>query len=294
MIPGVAEVLKDDGKPFAESALVGHPYLADGETEGAMRRHFQHLLHLTLPLVLPVAIILLWQGAHWLEAVDPSMLPTPGQTFATALSLFTSGSILPDLGMTAIRMSVGFVLAALVGISLGLPVGAFRPVYRMSLPLIDFVRSTPVTILYPVIVLLVGISHTAKIMMVFLGCVFVIALNTAYGVMQASETRKQMAKIYGASWPQVFRWILFYDSLPQTMVGLRVALSYALVVEILCEMFMGSKYGLGQRVTEAFTTYLVDEMYALVLIVGIFGFLLNRAFVLVERRIVPWSTQEHR
>lgn len=253
-----------------------------------------NLLNVLRILVLPAGLLLLWQSAHWLNAVDGSLLPTPSETFREVWSLFASGSILPDLGTTAARMFAGFLLAVIVGVLMGLVVGAFPALYQMSLPLIDFVRSTPVTILYPVIVLLLGISHSAKIAMVFLGCVFVIALNTAYGVMQASETRKQMARTYGASWFQIFRWVLFFDSLPQTMVGLRVALSYALVVEVLCEMFMGSKYGLGQRVTEAYTTYAVAQMYGLVLIVGAFGFALNRCFVRIERWVVPWSTQEQR
>ncbi len=244
-------------------------------------------------LTLPIILVGIWQTVHWLDIVDPSMLPTPFETLTKIVSLFLTGSILPDLGMTLLRMAVGLILATIFGVMLGLPVGAFTYIRQISLPVIDFVRSTPVTILYPAIVLLAGISHTAKILMVFIGCVFVIALNTAYGVMQASSTRKEMAKVYGASELQIFRWVIFFDSLPQTMVGLRIALSYSLVIEILCEMFMGSKYGLGQRVTESYTTYAIDEMYGLIFIVGLLGFFLNRAFVALERRIIPWSFQVH-
>ncbi len=243
---------------------------------------------------IPIFIGLLWELAHRSGWADPSMLPSVMDTLGETVNLFSSGSILPDFAMTGFRMGLGLGLAAVVGVGLGLGVGASKLVYELSVPVIDFVRSTPVTILYPVFVLLLGVSHASKIAMVFLGCVFVIALNTAYGVMHASATRKQMARVYGASRYQLFRWVLFPDSLPQTMVGLRVSLSYALVIEILCEMFMGSEYGLGQRVTESFTTYAIAEMYALILIVGAFGFAMNRVFVLIERRVIPWSTQQHR
>lgn len=254
----------------------------------------QSLFRFLRGLVCPLALVLVWDLAHRFGLADPSMLPSPYTTFVEIVTLIGSGSILPDLGMTVLRMAVALAMATVVGVALGLVVGAVKSLYDIALPLMDFVRSTPVTILYPVIVLLLGVSHASKIAMVFLGCVFVIALNTAYGVMQASQTRMQMARVYEASRWQMFRWVLFYDSLPQTMIGLRVSLSYALIIEILCEMFMGSQYGLGQRVTEAFTTYAIAEMYALVLIVGALGFLMNRGFVAFERKIVPWSTSEQR
>jgi len=245
-------------------------------------------------LVLPIMLIVIWQAFHSFGVVDRSLVPTPKETFLRAAHFFTSGNILRDLWETAARMAAGLGLAILVGVPLGMFIGAFKPVYEVTLPAIDFVRSTPVTILYPVIVLILGVTHLAKIAMVFIACIFVIALNTAYGVMRASETRKQMARVYGASRSQLFRWVLFFDSLPQTMVGLRISLSFALVVEVLCELFMGSKYGLGQRVSEAYTTYAIADLYALILIVGTFGFVLNRAFVVIEKKVVPWSEMEQR
>ncbi len=244
--------------------------------------------------LVPVGLVLgLWQIVHLLGLADPSMLPGPGRTLVEAFRLFASGSILPDFLATGSRMGVAFLAAAVVGVSLGLVIGASRVLHAMAVPVIDFIRSTPVTILYPVVVLLLGVASAAKIAMVFLGCVFVIMLNTAYGVSHSSSTRKEMAQVYGASRWQLFGWVIFFDSLPQTMIGLRVSLSYALVIEVLCEMFMGSKYGLGQRVTEAYTTYSIVEMYALIIIVGMFGFLLNRGFVFIERRALPWVVREH-
>lgn len=249
---------------------------------------------LVLSLIAPLALLLVWAGVRWLGWVDLSTVPSPTETFSRLVWFIGSGDLLRDFAETAARMAIALTLATFFGVALGLLAGSSVSAHAIALPVIDFVRSTPVTILYPVVVLVLGIDHSAKIALVFIGCVFVIALNTAYGVMQASETRVQMARSYGASGLQVFRWITFHDSLPQTLVGLRVALSYSLVVEILVELFMGSEYGLGQRVTIAFTTYAVDDLYALILIVGCFGFVLNRGFVAVEKRLVPWSVTEQR
>jgi NitT/TauT family transport system permease protein len=155
---------------------------------------------------------------------------------------------------------------------------------------LDFFRSTPVTTLYPVFVLIFGIKHLSKVAMVAWGCFFVIALNAAYGAMQAGTIRSQMARLYGASSFQIFRWITLFGALPQIIIGLRVALSYALIIEVLCEMFMGSQYGLGQRVTEAYTTYAIERLYAIILLVGTIGYALNRLFVFFEKRLASWVT----
>lgn len=251
----------------------------------SQKRYSKFLLGLCTPLVM----LGIWHLASSLELVSPALLPSVGKVFRALFNLIITGSVFPDFGMTVLRMGAGLGLASIVGVSLGLAMGTFRPLYHATIPAVDFFRSVPVTTLYPLFVLGLGVSHASKIGMVFTAAVFVIALNSAYGVFQANKIRAQMAQLYGASPLQVFRWVVFFDALPQTMIGLRIAISYALIVEILCEMFMGSQLGLGQRVIEAFTTYAIDQLLALVLFTGTFGFLLNRLFVLIERKVVPWS-----
>lgn len=203
--------------------------------------------------------------------------------------LIYSGSVFPDLGATVGRMFIGYLLATVLGVSVGLLMGSCKPVYESTVTLVDFFRSIPVTSLYPVFVLTLGVSHMSKIGMVCFASVFVIALHSAYGVLRANRIRRQMARLYGASSWQLFRWVIFPEALPQTMIGLRIALSYSLIVEVVCEMFMGSEKGIGQRIIEAYTTYAIPEMYGLVLIAGVLGFALNRVFVVAEQKIVPWA-----
>jgi len=239
----------------------------------------------------PLAVVAIWQAAHSFHLLEPSLLPDPLTVLKALYAMLSSGSVLPDILSTLIRMSIGYALAGIVGITIGLLIGLVRPFYDATVGVVDFFRSIPVTTLYPIFVLSFGIGHSSKIAMVFWASFFVITLNSAYGVLQSPKLRAQMANLFGASRLQIFRWIVFYDALPQTMIGLRVALSYALIVEILCEMFMGSELGIGQRVTESWTTYAIDRLYALIILAGMFGFLLNRLFVFFERRVVPWVSR---
>lgn len=235
-----------------------------------------------------ILLLLAWQAAYSLGLFDRSLFPAPLQTLKAATVALFSGALIPDIAQTVGRALAGLAIATALGVFAGLLLGVFKPLYSAFSFVFDFFRSTPVTTLYPVFVLIFGINHLSKIAMVTWGCFFVIALNSAYGVMNSGKVRTQMAKLYGASRFQIFRWIVFYGSLPQTIIGLRVSLSYALIIEVLCEMFMGAQFGLGQRVTEAYTTYAIERLYAIIIIVGLIGYLLNQAFVLVERRLANW------
>jgi NitT/TauT family transport system permease protein len=235
-----------------------------------------------------VVVLIIWQFVHSLSLLEPTLFPSPKNTFETLFNIIGTGNILLDLSVTIIRMLVGLGLAVFFGVLFGLSIGLIKPLYESAEGVIDFFRSIPVTTLYPIFVLLFGIGHSSKIAMVFWASFFVITLNTAYGVIQSTKIRRKVAKLYGASNIQIFKWITFFDALPQTLIGIRVAISFSLIVEILCEMFMGSEYGIGQRITESFTTYAIPELYALILLSGILGFSFNRLFVVFEKKLVPW------
>lgn len=241
------------------------------------------------PLLGATTLVIVWALASWAKVVNPILLPGPSVVFFEAYELLASGDLTPDLRFTLVQVLAAFGLAALGGTTLGLAMGSFRPVYQATMPLLDFFRSVPVTSLYPVFVLTLGIGALSKLAMALVAAVWVVALNTAYGVQHCSPVRTQMATLYGASRSQIFILVRLFETLPQTAVGLRVALSYVLVVEILAEMFMGSTLGLGQRLTDAYTKYRIAELYAVILIIGLVGFSANRLFQSAEQRIIHWK-----
>ena len=163
-----------------------------------------------LGVVVPFLILALWELTYQSGLVEKALLPSAINTIKVLAEGIVTGEILPDVMATMYRMLFGFVTACIVGMILGLIMGSSPLVYRMILPTIDFLRSVPVTTLYPVFVLSLGISDASKIGMIFTGCVFVIAINTSYGVSQANKTRRQMAMMYGASKRQVFTWVTGY------------------------------------------------------------------------------------
>lgn len=241
-----------------------------------------------IKLVLPIALLFLWEGIYRLKIVDPSLLPSAIDTIKKILELLFTAHFSIDLFISLYRMLLGLVSASIVGVLLGLFMGSYRILYNLVIPIIDFFRSIPVTALYPLFVLTIGVNDNSKIAMIFTSCVFIISINTAYGVSQAKKTRQFITKLYGGSVNQTFFYVKLYESLPQTIVGLRISLSLSLIVVVLTEMFMGAEFGLGQRLTESYTTYHIDEMYAIIIITGLLGYIFNLFFVKIERRVIPW------
>jgi len=145
--------------------------------------------------------------------------------------------------------------------------------------------------LIPLFMLIFGISDANKIAIAAFAAVLVILFNSAYGVMNAKKTRLMAAKVMGISRWHIFKDILLMESLAQTFVGLRTGVSIALVIVIVAEMFIGSENGLGHRIIDAQQVFNIKDMYASILITGALGYLLNLAFLLIEKKTVHWSSQ---
>jgi len=125
--------------------------------------------------------------------------------------------------------------------------------------------------------------------MTFWATFWIVTLNTIYGVKQSIKIRRDVAMVYGATKIQSFKWITFYEALPQILVGMRIAISYALLAEIMCEMFMGSNFGIGQKIYESNVKLSTPELFALVAVTSVLGILINRMFVFLERKMIPWA-----
>lgn len=237
----------------------------------------------------PILLILIWAVAAQLELIDKFFLPDPFTTIKKLFELLLSGAILGDLFSTLERVVLAFIIALVIGLPLGLILGRAEKIYRSVEFIIDFFRSTPATALFPLFLLVFGVTDQSKIAVAAFASVLIIIFNTAYGVMHAKKSRVLAAQIMGATKAQIFRWILFWESLPQTFIGLRSAISLSLVLVVVTEMFIGTNVGLGKKIIDSQITYEIPTMYAAVLLTGIVGYLLNLFFIILEKRFLHWS-----
>ncbi|MDB5865840.1 MAG: taurine transporter permease [Betaproteobacteria bacterium] len=242
-----------------------------------------------LPVIGPLALFVAWDLVVRFGFVKAILLPTPFDTMVALASGLAGGPLLTDFAVTVMRTLEAFAIAAALGVPLGVLLGSNERAYRSVEFLIDFFRSTPSSALIPLFLLIFGVSDVNKVAIAAFGALLIVLFNSAYGVMNARKQRIMAARVMGASRWQIFKDVLIWESLQPTFVGLRSAVSMALVIVIVAEMFIGSDNGLGHRIIDAQQVMNVKSMYAAILAAGILGYALNVLFLVVERRVVHWS-----
>ncbi|MFN9726987.1 ABC transporter permease [Acidovorax sp.] len=242
-----------------------------------------------LPLAGPIALVILWDLVVRVGWIKPILLPTPVDTILTLINGMAGSLLLPHFLVTLERTLMAFGIATAIGMPLGIALGSNERAYRSVEFLIDFFRSTPASALIPLFLLIFGISNVNKVAIAAFGAFLIVIFNCAYGVINARKQRVAAAKVMGASRWQIFKDVLFWESLQPSFVGLRSAVSMALVIVVVAEMFIGSENGLGHKIIDAQQVMNVRVMYAAIMAAGILGYALNIAFLALEKRIVHWS-----
>ena len=242
-----------------------------------------------LPFIGPVLLFIVWDLVVRLGFIKALLLPPPAETVTTLINGLAGGPLLKDFAVTLWRTMQAFLIAAVVGVPLGVVLGSAEKAYRSVEFLIDFFRSTPSSALIPLFLMIFGVSDVNKVAIAAFGALLIVVFNSAYGVINARKQRVMAAKVMGASRWQIFKDVLVWESLQPSFVGLRSAVSMALVIVIVAEMFIGSDSGLGNRIINSQQVMNVRDMYASILAAGVLGYALNILFLVAERRIVHWS-----
>lgn len=237
----------------------------------------------------PALVLCLWYAAGALGILNTRLIPPPDATFATTWIALTQGTMIHDLTQTLGRVLWAFVIAAGLGVPIGIIIGAHERIYRSAEFLIDFCRSTPATAMFPLFMLIFGLGDQGKVALAAFSALLIIVFNVAYGVLNARKTRILAARSMGAGRIRIFAEVIFLETLPQTFVGLRAGVSLALVVIVVAEMFIGGMDGMGHRIMDDQMSYNLKDMYGSLILSGALGYCLNYAFLLIERHFVHWA-----
>jgi ABC-type nitrate/sulfonate/bicarbonate transport system permease component len=238
-----------------------------------------------LPGVLLIAVLLLlWQLSATL-LVDKPTWPPVTRIFAAWVENIVDGTLLGHLLATFWRQMLGYGLAVVLGVALGLAMGYFRVLYNLFEPLVEILRPIPGPAYLPVLVLFVGIGHEMKVVLIMVASFFPILLNTYSGVRSIDVVQFDTARTLGLSTLQTFRELVLPAASPQILTGMRISLAISLILAILGEMIV-SNDGLGYFVLLCQRTFKVPEMYAGIFTLAVFGYVLNRVFLLAEARLI--------
>jgi NitT/TauT family transport system permease protein len=187
------------------------------------------------------------------------------------------------------RLTLGFALAVGIGVPLGLLIGSSRRLVESLEFLIDFFRSLPASALFPMFILFFGIGDRSKVAVIVFSCALIILVNAIYGVKNCKEARLRAARAMGANRTALFTKVIFPEALPHIFAGLRISVSIGLILVVVTEMFIGTHRGLGQRIYDAHLMFRIAEMYAVILLTGVLGYVLNKIFITIEAKVFHWA-----
>jgi NitT/TauT family transport system permease protein len=242
-----------------------------------------------------VLFLLLWEyGAQYL--LDPArrvFLPPLHEVLQAGWGLVQSGQLQQHVTASLTRSVIGFSLALVAGIVLGLVVAWYDGLREFLTPLLELFRNTAALALLPVFILLLGIGETSKISIVAYASFFPVLLNTIAGVRTVDPLLVRAARSLGLNSLQLFQKVVLPSAVPTIFTGIRMAGTASILVLIAAEM-VGAKAGLGYLIVNAQSSFQIPDMYAGILTVSLFGLLVNSVLVRLEKYFSRWRVAQAR
>ncbi len=218
----------------------------------------------------------------------PLHMSFPTAIGIAAYELITTGKLIEELLMSLRELTAGFSISLVVGISLGLLMGASRKLEYTIDPYVNILYSIPYVTLIPVIMIWFGLGFYARVLIVFVSSFIPVCINTFSGVRNISLQLVETARSYGANDTQIFTKVAIPASLPFIMTGVRLGIGRAVVGMIISEMFTAI-VGLGWMLMYYGNTFATDKVFVVILTLGFLGMTLTELVKYLERRITPWK-----
>jgi ABC-type nitrate/sulfonate/bicarbonate transport system permease component len=245
------------------------------------RASFGALLH-RLPAMRGLAPLVLFLAA-W-QAFGPAQspyFPPPSHWWAGVADLANRGRLFPAIAATLSTFAYGLATAALLGAAVGMLIGVSRLAHRALGPLLEFCRALPPPVIVPVAILLLGYGANLKLLVVTWAAVWPILLNTASATRLIDPLLLDVGRTFRLGAARTLAQIVAPAIVPGFLLGVRVAVPLAIIITLLVEM-LTLLPGIGSLIVRAQREYQSAQVYGLLVLVGIIGFLLNNGFVLIE------------
>ncbi len=243
---------------------------------------------LFIPFIIPVLVLTVWEIAVLAGVLQPFFFPPPTLIFQTFVKLVGSGELQSDLFPTLGRIFMGFAIGAVPGLILGLSMG-WSPKIRLIMdPIISALYPIPKIAILPLVMLVLGIGEISKLVVIGIGSLFLISINSMAGVRNIDRIYFEVAENNGASKLRVFTRVVLPGSLPMIFTGIRLALGMSLLLVVAVE-FNTANEGLGVMIWLAWETLRTEILYVGVIICAILGLIFSAALKRIERHIIPWE-----
>jgi sulfonate transport system permease protein len=252
----------------------------------ANRRARRTLGNLAIRLGSLAVFLLLWEWAG--ANIDPVLFTTPMAVAKAAVEMIRSGELWTYLWPSLKVLAIGFTLAVVFGVGIGLLLARYRILDVALSVYITFLYSIPSVALVPLIVLWAGFETTAKVIILFMFAFFPMVINTYQGVKAVDPKLIEVGRAFRCSERQLWGNIVLPAALPFIVTGLRLALGRGLIGMVLADLYTAIS-GIGYLIVRTAATYQVNKMFVPIVTLGLLGVTLTALLRLAEKYVAPWT-----
>ena len=256
-------------------------------------------IHPIAAIFLSAASILAFLSLWWFvthgatpeeRIISQASLPSPGETFSSFKSLWFDRALTRNLAVTLKRVSLGFALAGIIGVPLGVLAGCFPGVRAFLAPMVIFGRNIPIAALIGLTFLFFGIGETQKVMFIFLACVAFVLADTTASVVDVGQQYVDTAYTLGATRWQTIMKVLVPLAMPSVFNSLRLLFGLAFGYVMLAELVrLGNEAGgLGNLINVSLRRGPREHVYLIVLIIPAVALGIDRLLYLIQRSLFPY------
>lgn len=231
----------------------------------------------------------IWQLVANFKLISPVFLPGPDRAWAALMRGLATGDLTGKLVGTLEHMAYGWLAASIAGIALGALIGSSRLMRAYIAPSLEFLRPLPVSAIIPVAIAMLGLTQGMALFVIAFGAIWPIMLATIHGFAAVEPRLYEVARALQMSRPAVVFKIALPSALPDILAGMRLSLTVALILSVVCEVLAGLD-GLGHWVLLSARAFRSADLFAGVILLGATGYVTSVAMSLAERRLLAWQS----
>jgi NitT/TauT family transport system permease protein len=232
--------------------------------------------------------LLLWELVSRFIVDNALFLAAPSQIAVAIYNLAVTGQLWKHIGVSAAEFALGYVIASILGIALGLAMASSATMKQALQPWVSGLYATPTIALAPLFILWLGIGIWSKVLVVIFLVLFPVAINTEAGLRTTSERLIEMLRSFGATRKQIFFKVSLPSAVPFILAGLKLGIGRGLIGVVVAELF-GSRAGLGRLISQSADAFNMPELFAGVVVLAVAGIVMTAGFGWLEKRLVPWT-----
>ena len=230
----------------------------------------------------------IWQLVGLYVVKNTLFLATPSSSLAALRDMWLDGSLQKAMLISGEEFFIGFTIAIVAGVLIGLVTASFEDASLLLTPWISGFYASPIVALAPLLILWFGVGIWSKIAVVISLVIFPMIINTEAGIKQADAQLIEASRSFGASRAQIFTKVALPSALPFIIAGLRLGVGRGLIGVVIGEL-AGSRGGLGYLINNASQVFNMPQLFASVIVLATAGIVLTALFSYVERVLVPWK-----